>query len=884
MTGGRILAGRWSLIFFIILTLFSGGFLFSQTDGSRDGAAEPIWIFDSDLDVKHIETADLNNDEVPDVIAGEYSMTYYGDPSKVYALDGSSGDTLWSYQLNDGVRAMTIGDLNNDGVMDVIAGAAYNPSGTPDGYVHAIDGSDGSQLWTFYIGESINCLTVGNFNGDMYPDVAAGTLDDYIFAINGETGGQLWSRNIGSLWINGVDAADVDDDGIDDVGFAHEYLTNFDNYYGVLDGNDGSFIWGDTVVYIVMDVLIEDIDDDGHLEAIFGGIYREDQGEIFVRNAVDGTLEWSYNLGSLDHSNGNIILEACDLDEDLDLDLVVGTYLGTQQIFAFDGDSNTPMWISETLDGNTRDISFGDVTGEKDIDVVAATSDRVQTINGQDGTKIWYYAVSGTMQGVGCADFDGDEITDVAAGGGADHSGSNPGKTVWALRTIQSPVLWEYNLGEYANGVAVGNLNGDEFEDVVAVMSVGDNAVAINGETGEELWTWYGTENLYAVTMGDFDNDGKMEVAVGGYDQTVTAIDGDDGTQMWQFTNPTNQIYRQCLKSADLNNDMHDDVIAGCDNGQVYGINGLDGSQLWACPVGAAVNDVKLAQMNEKGPVDVVVAVGTGASGEKVSVIDGSNGNILWEAHTPEGVEHVEVFDANEDGILDVAAAVTPFAPQQIVMFDGLTHDSIWTKPMLIASNINSMAHGDLDYDKIPELLVPGSSSDKAVHALRGSDGYEHWSFPTGGELNCLMVYDVDNDLDMEVVAGSDDQNIYVLSGLNGQEEWSYSTAGDVMDLGIGDISGNGLPNLACVTFDSDGMTYAFKTLASGPSFVCGDANGDDIVNLLDITAIISYLYIGGPAPDPLDAADADGNGVINLLDITWMISYLYMGGPEPIC
>jgi len=29
----------------------------------------------------------------------------------------------------------------------------------------------------------------------------------------------------------------------------------------------------------------------------------------------------------------------------------------------------------------------------------------------------------------------------------------------------------------------------------------------------------------------------------------------------------------------------------------------------------------------------------------------------------------------------------------------------------------------------------------------------------------------------------------------------------------------------------------------------CGDANGDSNVNILDITYLIGYLYMGGPAP-----------------------------------
>jgi len=152
-----------------------------------DMSGEPIWIYDSDLYIKHVETADLNGDNIKDVIAAEYDNTYYYESSKIYAIDGTDGSTLWTYLLNDGVRSMTIGDINNDGVMDVVAGAGKG-SPAPDGKVHAIDGTDGSSLWIFIpggIGDTNGDVAIGDFNGDEYPDVAVACWDDYVYAING---------------------------------------------------------------------------------------------------------------------------------------------------------------------------------------------------------------------------------------------------------------------------------------------------------------------------------------------------------------------------------------------------------------------------------------------------------------------------------------------------------------------------------------------------------------------------------------------------------------------------------------------------------------------------------------------------------------------------
>ncbi len=850
-------------------------------EGQRGYSSEPIWIYDSDFMVGHVETADLNGDGTEDIIAGESNPDYYGYPQKVLAIDGKDGSLIWEYQLQDAVRSMTIGDLNNDGVMDAVAGASYNSSSTPDGYVHAINGVNGDPLWTYYIGNTVSAVTVADLNNDAYLDVSAGSFDDFVYGIDGQTGGLLWSTEIDALWINAVSAGDVNGDNIEDVGFAHEYLTNYSNHCGVLDGVDGSIIWDSVVPYVVMNVLVEDVDSDGTLEAVFGGIYGDNHGEIFVRNAADGVLEWSFNLGSVDHSNGNILLGSYLLDEDSDAELMVTTYLGGRQVYAFEGDTDIPLWISDVLTGHPRDFTVDDVTGDKDMNVVVAGTDRVEIINGVDGSLLWYYSVAGAMRSVSCADFDGDEIFDIAAGGSADASGTppNPLKGVWALRTVQSPVLWEYDIVEYGNEIAMGDFDGDGCMDVVAVASLGDNAIAISGVDGSHISTWQGTANLYTVTTGDFNNDGFDDAAVAGADQTVTAINYNDRSVLWQFTTPTDQIYRKCLMSTDLNDDGYDDVIVGADDNMVYAIRGDAGGEFWSLNVGGEVNEVDLAQMNGTGPLDVVVAVGGGPTGERVVVIDGLDGSLIWAFPAPAVVEHVEPMDVNEDDIMDVAAGLAPYS-RQVIMVNGATQTAIWAQPADVESNIQRMGGGDVDGDKIPDVLVPTTGG---VVALRGSDGFVLWTFPTGSEVNHTMAYDVDGDGFLEAIAGSDDQNVYVIDGTTGAEEWSYSVADDVMHIQIGDVNCDGKANIACVTFGADGIVYAFATLDQTPDAVCGDSNGDGDVNVSDAVFLINYIFKGGPPPDPLCSGDSNGDDGLNISDATYIIAYVFSGGPAPV-
>jgi hypothetical protein len=64
-----------------------------------------------------------------------------------------------------------------------------------------------------------------------------------------------------------------------------------------------------------------------------------------------------------------------------------------------------------------------------------------------------------------------------------------------------------------------------------------------------------------------------------------------------------------------------------------------------------------------------------------------------------------------------------------------------------------------------------------------------------------------------------------------------------------------------------------------------GDANGDGSgPNIVDISYLVGYLFLGGPLPPDFGAGDADGSGRISVLDITYLVKYLFKGGATPVC
>ena len=63
---------------------------------------------------------------------------------------------------------------------------------------------------------------------------------------------------------------------------------------------------------------------------------------------------------------------------------------------------------------------------------------------------------------------------------------------------------------------------------------------------------------------------------------------------------------------------------------------------------------------------------------------------------------------------------------------------------------------------------------------------------------------------------------------------------------------------------------------------LCGDVNGDKVVEIGDVVYLINYLYKSGLAPDPLELGDVNLDVVVDIGDVVYLINYLYKKGTPP--
>nr|MBN2276475.1 immune inhibitor A [candidate division Zixibacteria bacterium] len=63
---------------------------------------------------------------------------------------------------------------------------------------------------------------------------------------------------------------------------------------------------------------------------------------------------------------------------------------------------------------------------------------------------------------------------------------------------------------------------------------------------------------------------------------------------------------------------------------------------------------------------------------------------------------------------------------------------------------------------------------------------------------------------------------------------------------------------------------------------ICGDADGNGVINVGDIAYLVNYMFNGGNPPSSLYQGDADGCGSINMADVVYMMDFYYYGGQAP--
>ena len=466
-----------------------------------------------------LNLGDLDGDGVADLVVGSTTGAF-GTRAFLNSGAGTFGAAV--PLESQGAYGLFLTDIDFDGSLDIIR---IPPSGSSTSILR--NQGDGINYTTFNRTGTGYGVGVGDIDGNGTLDLVAPDVENSQIAISLNTGG--WP---------GLDTRTLVDVGPGSTGF----------------GND-----------------LGDIDGDGDLD-----IVSADRSHNLVHLLFnDGNGNYGAPV-SLARAGGPYLAQLEDMDGDGDLDFVVATFSDHEAIVYLNAGNGTFTPGTPVALGGTqvRDMALADLDGDGDIDVAIAQS--------------------------------GGNLTSILLNDGTG-----------ALTLSSSP-----NTGNYPEGVALGDLNGDNIPDLAVANSFGGSSVTVRfndgmgGFTGSAAVTMPTGTLSQKVALGDLDGDGDLDIAVTGSNSSTNPLNiflnQGGGTFAPRQDYPAG-VLATGLELGDVDGDGDLDAAIGDTNGGNIVVLLNNGSGVFGPPRtftgGSGIGDVDLGDLDGDGDLDFVSAI-----------------------------------------------------------------------------------------------------------------------------------------------------------------------------------------------------------------------------------------------------------------------------------
>ena len=565
-----------------------------------DGSLKSVGAFYAVPGVVSVLAADFNHDGKKDIAA-------VSNTGNVYILLGNGDGSLKTgvkYGVDQNPVAAVAYDFNGDGYPDL---AVLN-NGTGDVSI-LINKGDGTfkPVVNYLVGALPLSIAVGDFNGDGHADIVTGTPRfsgnaPSLAFLNGNGDGTFGKAAFLQVQFTAYQLAvgDFNKDGKPDlaaVDLAAVILLTGDGKGGFSAENDYAIDSDEPGVN--PGLMAMDLDGDGNLDVVLAAGHPDVLAPNLRRPSVlalfgrgDGTL-----IGPSSYAAGNSVaaIVSADFNNDGKLDLAVASSASHEvRILLGAGNGTFKPPIVMTIQGPSFPVSPGslvarDFNGDKNIDLVVADlgGDSVYVLLGKgDGTfqAAVRYPTGDVAAAVATADFNGDGKLDLVV------SGPSTSNIVGAPPKPASM------------GILLGNGDGT-FQ-----------AVKLTGGAGN---------NPAAIVTGDFNNDGKADVALL---NSGTADNSSDpgglliflGQGNGSFQSPTNYLVGynpSAIAVGDLNGDGAPDLAVTSTGPDATGafigllLNKGNGTFAQSAPLATAEHphSIAIGDVNLDGKPDLVI-------------------------------------------------------------------------------------------------------------------------------------------------------------------------------------------------------------------------------------------------------------------------------------
>ncbi|HSA08093.1 MAG TPA: FG-GAP-like repeat-containing protein [Candidatus Moranbacteria bacterium] len=788
-----------------------------------------------------IITGDFNADGKTDLAIGESTMgasagsVYIFYNGSITTENFSGADIAITGEADSYLgSSMTSGDFNADGKTDLAVGSnAYRA------HIFYNDGSIPATAATADViitGEASSrfgfSMTAGDFNADGKTDLAVGanfyssnTGRAYIFySQNGQvnTNFKITGESSSALGIS-MTAGDFNADGETDLAVgAHAYSSSAGRVY--IFYGDGSIpttaatadivITGESSSTFGFSMTAGDFNADGKTDLAVGGYaasssagraYIFYNGSITTKNASSAdviiTGESSSNLG--------ISMTAGDFNADGETDLAVGAHAYSSsagRVYIFYGDGSIPT--------------------------TAATADIV--ITGESSSTFGFSMTAG--------DFNADGKTDLAVGGYAASSSAGRayifynGSIITENASDADIIITGESSSKLGASMATGDFNADGKTDLAVgahyySSQAGRAYIFYNGSittenatgadviiTGEALSGFSGS-----MTSGDFNADGKTDLAVGSAGRAYIFYNGSIITENATgadviITGEVNSYFGHSMTSGDFNADGRTDLAVGA-------------AEIMASTAGTVY--IYETRENYAWQLQPQKSIRT-------SPISGQEIKITGEASSYFGYS-MTAGDFNTDGKTDLAVSSDVYSTNKgrvyIFYNDGLIPVAATTADAIITGENNnyyfgySMTKGDFNSDGKIDLVVGTRPSSAAGRAYIF---YNDGTYPT-----------TTSSADFTITGSAGDYfGTSMISGdfnADGTTDLAVGSTGDFMKKAYVFYNDGSIPTTAAT---ADAIITGAEISNFGSSFGAGDFNVDGKIDLAVAESSNGNVYI----------------------------------------